>query len=239
MQSKLVKDFGCSEEVLTIVAMLSADNIWYRPRDKQTLADQKRGNFFQPEGDQLTLLAVYKSWERHKFSNTWCIDNYIQTRAMRRAQDVRKQLATIMDRYKLDIVSCGRNYNKVRRAVTSGYFRHAAKKDPQEGYKYDYRRINFVRTLLEGQPVFIHPSSALYNRQPLWVVYHHLVLTSKEYMREVISIEPKWLIELAPRSFKHADPRKISRQKKREKIQPIYDRHATEQNAWRLSKRLG
>ena len=33
--------------------------------------------------------------------------------------------------------------------------------------------------------MFIHPSSALFQRQPDWVIYHELVLTSKEYMREV------------------------------------------------------
>lgn len=35
------------------------------------------------------------------------------------------------------------------------------------------------------QVVYIHPSSALFNRQPEWVVYHEVVLTAKEYMREV------------------------------------------------------
>merc|ERR1712065_3272 len=124
-----------------------------------------------------------------------------------------KQLALIMDRYNFDIVSCGRDYSKVRKAITSGYFRHVAKKDPQEGYK----------TLLEGQQVFIHPSSALFNRQPQWVIYHHLVLTSREYMREVVSVEPRWLVQLAPRSFRNTDPTKISRQKRREKIEPLYN----------------
>lgn len=33
--------------------------------------------------------------------------------------------------------------------------------------------------------MFIHPSSALFQHQPQWVVYHELVLTTKEYMREV------------------------------------------------------
>lgn len=28
-------DLGCSEEILTILAMLSAQNIFYRPREKQ------------------------------------------------------------------------------------------------------------------------------------------------------------------------------------------------------------
>ena len=59
--------------------------------------------------------------------------------------------------------------------MCSGFFFHAARKDPQEGYK----------TVVEQTPVFIHPSSALFQRQPDWVIYHELVLTSKEYMREV------------------------------------------------------
>ena len=36
-----------------------------------------------------------------------------------------------MDRYKLDLVSAGRDFNKIRMAVTSGFFFHAARKDPQ------------------------------------------------------------------------------------------------------------
>jgi ATP-dependent RNA helicase DHX8/PRP22 len=36
-------DLGCSEEILTIVAMLSIQNIWYRPKDKSAQADAKKG----------------------------------------------------------------------------------------------------------------------------------------------------------------------------------------------------
>eukprot|EP00965_Chrysotila_dentata_P163337 5394981-Pleurochrysis_carterae.AAC.2 len=155
---------------------LQVQNIWYRPKEKQAQADSKRSKFFQPEGDHLTMLAVYQAWANAKFSNPWCFENFIQSRTMRKAQDVRKQLLTIMDRYKLEVVSAGKNYTKVRKAICSGYFMHAAKKDPQEGYK----------TMDEGQIVYIHPSSALFNRNPEWVIYHELVLTTKEYMREVL-----------------------------------------------------
>ena len=37
-------DLGCSEEILTIIGMLSAQNIFYRPREKQAAADQKAAN---------------------------------------------------------------------------------------------------------------------------------------------------------------------------------------------------
>lgn len=46
---------------------------------------------------------------------------------------------------------------------------------PLQGYK----------TVVEQQPVYIHPSSAVFQQQPDWVIYHELVLTTKEYMREV------------------------------------------------------
>lgn len=40
-------DLGCSDEILTILSMLSAQNIFYRPKEKQAQADQKRSKFFQ------------------------------------------------------------------------------------------------------------------------------------------------------------------------------------------------
>jgi hypothetical protein len=84
-------------------------------------------------------------------------------------QDVRKQLLAIMDRYKLELVTAGRSYVRVCKAIASGFFFHAARKDPQEGYK----------TVVEHQPVFIHPSSSIFQQQPDWVIYHELVLTTK------------------------------------------------------------
>lgn len=219
---------GCSEEVLTIVAMMSVETVFFRPKEKQAQADQKKAKFHQPEGDHLTLLAVYEAWKNSKFSNPWCYDNFIQARAIRRAQDVRKQLLSILDRYKMDVVSCGKNFNKVRRAIVAGYFANTAKKDPQEGY----------RTMVEGQPVYIHPSSALFNKSPEWVLYHELVLTTKEYMRNIMTIEPKWLVELAPAFFKKGDPTKLTKRKRNEKIEPLYDRF-NPPDSWRLSKRRG
>ncbi|KAF2615212.1 hypothetical protein F2Q70_00013536 [Brassica cretica] len=219
-------DLGCSDEILTMIAMIQTGNIFYRPRDKQAQADQKRAKFFQPEGDHLTLLAVYEAWKANNFSGQWCFDNFIQSRSLRRAQDVRKQLLSIMDKYKLDVVSAGKNFTRIRKAITAGFFFHGARKDPQEGY----------RTLVENQPVYIHPGSALFQRQPDWVIYHDLVMTTKEYLREVTVIDPKWLVELAPRFFKVAYPTHMSKRKRQERIEPLYDRYH-EPNSWRLSKR--
>ena len=34
--------FQCSDEILTIVSMLSVQNVFYRPKEKQQIADQKK-----------------------------------------------------------------------------------------------------------------------------------------------------------------------------------------------------
>uniref|UniRef100_A0A5S6PYS7 RNA helicase n=1 Tax=Trichuris muris TaxID=70415 RepID=A0A5S6PYS7_TRIMR len=216
---------GCSEEVLTIVSMLSVQNVFYRPKDKQDIADQKKSKFHQPEGDHLTLLAVYNSWRDHRFSHAWCYENFVQIRTLKRAQDIRKQLLGIMDRHKLDMLSCGKNVQKVQKAICSGFFRNAAKKDPQEGY----------RTLVDSQSVYIHPSSTLFQHQPEWVVYHELVMTTKEYMREVCAVEPKWLVEFAPAFFRFGNPTKLSKFKKGQKIEPLFNKYE-DVNAWRISR---
>lgn len=216
---------GCSDEILTIVSMLSVQNVFYRPKEDQAKADSKKAKFNQLEGDHCTLLAVYNAWKNSRFSSIWAKDNYVQNRTLKRAQDIRKQLLGIMDRHRLDVVSCGSNTAKVQKAICSGFFRNSAKKDPQEGY----------RTLVDNQVVYIHPSSALFNRQPPWVIYHELVLTTKEYMREVTVIDPKWLVEFASSFYKFSDPTKLSLQKKQLRLQPLYNKYE-EPNAWRISK---
>lgn len=223
-------DLKCSDEILSIVAMLSMTTVFYRPKEKQTQADQKKAKFHDPHGDHLTLLNVYNGWKQNKFANPWCFENFIQARSMRRAKDVRDQLVKIMERYKHPIVSCGRDTAKVRQALCSGFFRNSARKDPQEGYK----------TLIEGTPVYLHPSSALFGKQAEWVIYNTLVLTSKEYMQCTTSIEPRWLVDAAPSFFKVAPTDKLSKRKKAERIQPLYNKFAAEDD-WRLSsqKRQG
>ncbi|KAL7077529.1 hypothetical protein ACQ4LE_003536 [Meloidogyne hapla] len=218
-------ELGCADDILTIVSMLSVQNVFYRPKEKQELADEKKSKFHQPEGDHCTLLAVYNAWKHHHFSPQWCFENFIQVRTLKRAQDIRKQLLSIMDRHKLEIKSAGRDTQRVQRAICSGFFRNAAKRDPQEGY----------RTIVDGQTVYIHPSSSLFQNQPEWVVYHELVQTTKEYMREVTAVEPTWLVDLAPSFFKRGDSMKLSSFKKGQKIEPLHNKYE-DPNAWRLSR---
>jgi ATP-dependent RNA helicase DHX8/PRP22 len=219
-------ELGCADEIITIIAMLSVPNVFYRPKDKAAQADQKKAAFMQPEGDHLVLLAVYQAWKHNRFSMPWASENFLQGRGLKQAQDIRKQLIGLMDRFKLPVESCGRTFNLIRRALCSGFFRNAAKKDPAGGY----------RTLVENQPVYIYPGSAVFQKNPDYVIYHELVLTTKEYMRNATAIEPKWLLEYAPEFYRQADANKISKAKRAQKIEPMFDRKS-DKDEWMMSMR--
>lgn len=223
-------DLGCSDEMVSIVAMLSLLSVFYRPKEKQVQADQKKAKFHDPTGDHLTMLNVYNAWKQNGYSTPWCFENFIQARSMRRARDVRTQMLKIMERYGHKVASCGHDTDCIRRALCAGFFRNAARRE--EGADGGPR---CYKTLLSGTPVYVHPSSAMLGKQAEWVIYHELVLTTREYMRWTTSIEPKWLVEAAPTFLKVAGTGgAMSNRRRHERIQPLHNRFAGADD-WRLS----
>eukprot|EP01130_Rhizamoeba_saxonica_P009796 TRINITY_DN3996_c0_g2_i1.p1 TRINITY_DN3996_c0_g2~~TRINITY_DN3996_c0_g2_i1.p1 ORF type:complete len:490 (-),score=108.47 TRINITY_DN3996_c0_g2_i1:30-1499(-) len=187
--------YSCSEEILTICSMLSVNNaIFYQPKDKKVHAEHARKNFFRPFGDHLTLLNVYNSWVETEYSKQWCFENFIQYRSMKRANDVRDQLVGLLERVEIELESSDDN-QAIRKAVTSGFFYHTAKLNKGGTY----------RTYKHNQSVQIHPGSSLFKELPRWVIYHELVSTTKEFMRQIVEIKPEWLIEIAPHYYKRSD----------------------------------
>ena len=43
-------------------------------------------------------------------------------------------------------------------------------------------------------------------------------------MRETTAIDPRWLVEFAPGFFRFGDPTRLSKRKKQEKVEPLYNR---------------
>ncbi|TMW81607.1 hypothetical protein EJD97_008707 [Solanum chilense] len=189
--------YKCSDEILSIAAMLSVGNsIFYRPKDKQVHADNARLNFHTGNvGDHIALLKVYNSWKETNFSTQWCYDNYIQVRSMKRARDIRDQLEGLLERVEIKLTSNVNDLEAIKKCITSGFFPHTARLQKAGSY----------RTVKHPQTVNIHPSSGLSQELPRWVVYHELVLTSKEYMRQVTELKPEWLVEIAPHYYQLKD----------------------------------
>ncbi|EDO14625.1 hypothetical protein Kpol_322p2 [Vanderwaltozyma polyspora DSM 70294] len=214
---------NCVEEIVIIISMISIQSVFYRPKEHQQEADQKKMKFFHPYGDHLTLLNVYKRWEQTRYSEQFCEMNYLHYKHLLRARDIGKQLRGILEGMKL--WKSGNNcsdIDSIRRALVNGFFLNAAKRDGQE-----------YKTIHGNNSVEIHPSSSLFGREYEYVIYHSLVMTSREYMSQVLAIEPKWLIESAPHFYKEMDVNSNSR--KRAKIVPLHNRYSKDQNSWRLT----
>lgn len=182
-------EYGCTEEMLTIVSMLSVPSVFYRPKERQEESDAAREKFFVAESDHLTLLHVYSLWKANKFSNAWCARHFLHSKALRRAKEVREQLTYIVQQDKsVNVRSCGTDWDIVRKCICSGYFAQAAK----------VRGLGEYMNLRTNVVMQLHPTSALYGLGflPDYVVYHELILTSKEYMSTVTAVDPYWLAEL-------------------------------------------
>lgn len=184
---------GCSDEVISIVSMLSLQNsVFFRPKDRKEAADNARKAFNDPLGDHLSLLNVWRQYEESNYSSLWCHEHFVQVKSMKKARDIREQIINLLDRVEIELRS---NYDSdaIRKAFTMGFFSNSAQIQ-RSGESY--------RSIKHNQTMYIHPSSVLFGNQPKWVLYFELMFTTKEYMRQVLEIAPAWLLEAAPHYFK-------------------------------------
>jgi pre-mRNA-splicing factor ATP-dependent RNA helicase DHX16 len=205
MLSKTViasEKYKCTAEILSTVAMLSLGaSVFYRPKDKAVHADTARLNFARGGGgDHIALLRCYTDWAATDYNQTWCFENFVQVKSMKKARDIREQLEGLCDRVEIDHTVSTRpdqDMDATLKAITSGYFYNIARL----GRTGDYQTVKQQKT------VYIHPSSVLSKEDepPAWLVYFELAFTTKEYMRQVAPIQPSWLVEIAPHYYKDSD----------------------------------
>lgn len=193
------EEHRCSEEVTIVCAMLSVNNtIFYRPKEKKVVADAARAAFSRGGGgDHIALLNCYRQWRDSGFSNQWCFENFVQTRSMKRARDIRDQIDSLLERVDIQRSSVGGDKTPVLKSLTAGFFYNACRLQKNGNY----------RTVKNPHTVQIHPSSCLAHSEvrPRWLIYHELVFTTKEYIRQVFDIEGRWLFQVAPHFYREQD----------------------------------
>ncbi|KAI9828140.1 MAG: DEAH-box ATP-dependent RNA helicase prp43 [Thelocarpon impressellum] len=190
-------EFYCSNEILSLTALLSVPQIFNRPTSARKRADEMKALFAHPDGDHLTMLNVY-----HAFKGTdaqadprgWCHEHFLSLRALQSADNVRAQLRRIMETHELELVSTPfedkQYYENIRRALCAGFFMQVAHKEP----------AGKIYTMVKDgnqQPALLHPSTVLAHDAE-WVLYNEYVLTTKNYIRTVTAVKPEWLLDIAP-----------------------------------------
>ncbi|KAI8823686.1 P-loop containing nucleoside triphosphate hydrolase protein [Fimicolochytrium jonesii] len=183
--------YKCSNEILSIIAMISAPNCFLRPPDQRKQADEAKSHFEHEDGDHLTLLNVYHGYKSNEADANWAYNHYLNGRSLKNADNVRTQLQRIMERRNVEMISTKFEdksyYHNIRKALTAGFFMQVA----------HLERTGHYLTSRDNQVVQIHPSSGLDNK-PEWVIYNEFVLTSRNFIRTVTSIKGEWLLEVSP-----------------------------------------
>lgn len=202
MISKMIlsaNDFGCSDEILTIAAFLSVQSVWVSMRGVKKEFDEAKLRFAAAEGDHVTFLNIYKGFHQSGKSSQWCYKNFLNHQALKKVIEIRAQLVRVMKRFGIQLKSCDRDMQAVRKAIIAGSFANSC-------HLEEYGQNGMYKTIRTSQEVYIHPSSVLFRVNPKWVVYQSLVSTDKHYMRNVIAIEPSWLTEAAPHFYQFRTP---------------------------------
>ncbi|SPJ85593.1 related to ATP-dependent RNA helicase [Fusarium torulosum] len=197
--------FECLSEMLTIAAMTSlGGSVWFSHEGERKKMETSRRKFAVDEGDHLTLLNAYQAFvTKGRKEAKFCHENHLNFKSMSRAVSIRAQLKRYLERFNINVdetlagqVSSEDNVKKaeqIRRCLTSGYFAHAARMQPDGTFRN-----------VEGNMVLhAHPSSLMFNRKADWVIFHEAMETgSKIFIREVTKIEKGWLLEYAPEFYK-------------------------------------
>ncbi|KAJ5157186.1 Pre-mRNA-splicing factor ATP-dependent RNA helicase PRP16 [Penicillium canariense] len=181
--------YDCSEEMLTIVSMLTVPNVFYRPKEREEESESAHEKFFVHDSDHLTLLHVYTQWKANGCSDRWCTRHFLHSKNLRQAQEVRDHAYVLASTIKRrdGVIRRGGEYINLRTGVTMN---------------------------LHGSSALSGLSDS-----PPFVVYHELRLTVREYMSVVTAVEPKWLAKLGgvfysmkEKGYSHRDRRITERE---------------------------
>ncbi|VDD87094.1 unnamed protein product [Enterobius vermicularis] len=187
-------ELNCSNEILSVTSMLSVPQCFVRPTEAKKAADEAKARFAHIDGDHLTLLNVYHAFKQNHEDVQWCYDNFVSYRALKNADNVRIQLARIMDKYNLKRVSTDFKskdyYINIRKALVAGFFMQVA----------HLERSGHYITVKDNQLVQLHPSTVL-DHKPEWALYNEFVLTTKNFIRTVTDVKPEWLVQMAPQYY--------------------------------------
>ncbi|KAK5997814.1 putative ATP-dependent RNA helicase DHX35 [Cladobotryum mycophilum] len=216
------QSFDCLSEMLTIAAMTSlGGNVWFHHDGERQKMESSRRKFAVEEGDHLTLLNVYQTFvTKGKKEAKFCHENNLNYKSLTRAVSIRAQLKRYLERFNITIdeslsskqqqssssntasesSSSSKKAEQIRRCLTSGYFAHAARMQPDGTF----------RNVEGGTVLHAHPNSLMFNRKADWVVFHEVMETGeKTFIRDVTKIEKDWLVEYAPEFYKVTNTRSL------------------------------
>ncbi len=189
---------GCLREVIVIASALSIQDPRERPADHRQAADEKHARFVDKDSDFLTYLNLWnylREQQRELSSNRFrrlCRNEFLNFLRVREWQDIYSQLKQVVGQLGMTMNAEPGDAQNIHVSLLSGLLSHLGMKDGQKQEYFGARNAKFA----------IFPGSALFKKQPRWVMSAELVETSRLWGRIVARIEPEWAEKLAPHLVK-------------------------------------
>ncbi|XP_075889419.1 putative ATP-dependent RNA helicase DHX37 isoform X2 [Nelusetta ayraudi] len=227
----LGKQQDCLPYVIAVVAAMTVRELFEnldRPagsEEENTRLTQRRARLTQMRrlwagqgpslllGDLMVMLGAVGACEFAGCTPKFCEDNGLRYKAMVEIRRLRGQLTNAVNTVCPEVgafvnpkmapptehqVVC------LRQIVLAGLGDHLARRAQAEDI-LDQKWKNAYKTPLMDEPVFIHPTSALFKKLPEFVVYQEVMETTKMYMKGVSAVETEWIPELLTQ-YCHFDP---------------------------------
>ncbi|HVV12824.1 MAG TPA: ATP-dependent RNA helicase HrpA [Amycolatopsis sp.] len=184
---------GCVREVMIITAALSIQDPRERPADKQEAAQQQHARFVDKTSDFQAYLNLWeylreqqKSLSNNQFRKL-CRNEFLNYLRVREWQDIYSQLRQLAKPLGVTLNSEPADPRHVHLSLLPGLLSHIGLKDPEKGDYLGARGARFG----------VFPGSALFKKQPRWIMSAELVETSRLWARVNARIEPEWVEPLA------------------------------------------
>jgi ATP-dependent RNA helicase HrpA len=188
---------GCLREVLVIAAALSIQDPRDRPLEHQQAADERHARFRDPDSDFISYLNLWRylqEQQQARSSNQFrrlCRTEFLNYLRVREWQDLESQLRQVVKGMKIPVpagpLAEETDAGKVHTSVLAGLLSHIGLKDLEKPEYLGARGARFA----------VFPGSALFRKNPRWVMAAELVETSRLWGRIAARIEPEWAERLA------------------------------------------
>jgi ATP-dependent helicase HrpA len=196
---------GCAEEAIVIAAALSIQDPRERPADARQAADALHARFADERSDFLAYLNLWRYVREQQAALSGsqfrkrCREELLHFLRIREWQDLVGQLRGAAKAARVTLNATPAEPDQIHVALLAGLLSHVGLKDPR-GREYGGAR---------GARFAISPGSALFKRQPEWVMVAELVETTRLWGRTAARIEPSWIEPLAGHLLKrtYGDPR--------------------------------
>lgn len=102
-------NFGCVDEITTILAMLQVENVFIKPYSGSNAikARIEKRKFEVEEGDLITSLNLYTAFKKNRDKGkSWCSRYFVNYKAMKRVEEIKSQMLRSLKRFDIENTSC-------------------------------------------------------------------------------------------------------------------------------------